>query len=120
MSDKKSFRINVSLPEGLFVKVEAYADMMGLSLSEACRHLVIKGVEQVQALVNARDSVDALNRMTATFDRGLQREEEMLKTSSERSSAPRAGRPRKSVGELVTPPQNAKNGTTQKVEDIFK
>lgn len=118
--EKKSCRINVSLPEGLFDKVDAYADLMGLSLSEACRHLVIKGVEQVQALTNARDSVDALNRMTMAFDRGLQQEEEMRKEASSKATRPVKGRPRKPVRDLVTPAQSDKNVSRRKVEDIFK
>lgn len=117
--EKKSFRVSVSLPEGLFDKVEAYADLMGLSLSEACRHLVIKGVEQVQALSNARDSVDALNRLTAAFDRGMQQDQQ-TKKASKKAPSPGRGRPRKAVGGLVTPPQRLKNETKQNVEDIFK
>lgn len=113
-------RVSVSLPEGLFDRVQAYADLMGLSLSEACRHLVIKGVEQVQALSNARDSVDALNRLTAAFDRGIQEEETLRKKASSEKVKKISGRPRKPAQGLVTPAQSVKNGTRSEIKDIFK
>lgn len=74
--DKKSYnRLQVSLSESLHDKIEAYADMMGVSTPEAARHLMLRGLEQVQLLMNSKSSVDAINRMTATFDRGLELEE---------------------------------------------
>lgn len=113
--EKSYNRINVSMSDSLHDKIEAYADMMGVSLSEAARHLMLRGLEQVQALVNARDSVDALNRMTSAFDKGLEQEEKVFKSGGK----PKLGRPRKSVEGLVTPPQSLKNETKSPVKDMF-
>ena len=112
-------RVNVSFSPGLYDKIEAYAELMGLSMSEACRHLVIKGVEQVQALSNAKDSVDALNRMTKSLDRQMKLEEEFLKVQGKQLKAP-VKKSRKARGGLVTPPQSDKNGTDSTVKDIFE
>ena len=95
-------RVNVSFSPGLYDKIEAYAELMGLSMSEACRHLVIKGVEQVQALSNAKDSVDALNRMTKSLDRQMKIEEEFLKAQGKQLKAP-VRKARSLVGVSNTP-----------------
>ena len=107
--DKKSYnRLQVSLSDSLHEKIEAYADMMGVSIPEAARHLMLRGLEQVQLLMNSKSSVDAINRMTATFDRGLELEEK------ERA---------KRVRGRVTPEPSFKSETTKSksspVEDIF-
>lgn len=114
-----SYRLQVSLSGSLSEKVSTYADVMGVGVPEAARHLMLRGLEQVQLLLQSRDSVDALNRMTAVFDRGLDIEEngKQLKKNPKSSSVVQAG---KSVRSLVTPAQSLKNETkSENIEDMF-
>lgn len=110
-------RVNVSLSDSLYQKIEEYAVMMGISLSEAARHLMLRGLEQVQVLSNAQNTVTALNQLTQTFDRALELEE-----ASGKSRSGKPSRKRGNAGEgLVTPPQRLKNETkSQTVKDIFE
>jgi hypothetical protein len=114
-----SSRLQVVVSESLYDKIEAYSEMMGIGMTEAARHLMIRGLEQVQLLMSSKNSVDALNRMTQAFDRGLAMEEEResaLKRPSKRSP----GKAKKPVGGLVTPPQEDKNvRKSEKVKDMF-
>lgn len=118
MSNKKpTYRINLAMPEGLYRRIETYADTMGLNLPEAARTLLIRGMESVQVMVSARDSADALNRMTKAFTMELDRESEQRDASLKK---PVVKRSKKARGGIVTPPQSDKNGTNPRVKDIFE
>lgn len=97
----KSRRLQVSVPGQLEEKIALYAESLGVSVTEAARHLLLRGLEQVQVIMTARDSAAALREMTQVFDR------QMSDFESETDHPPL-------VEGLVTPPQAAKNGHTKK------
>jgi hypothetical protein len=90
---------------------------MGIGVAEAARHLMLRGLEQVQMIMSSKNSVDALNRMTEVMDRGLDIEAGVRRQIAQKQ---KVRKERKPVGGLVTPPQSVKNGTNPNVEDIFK
>jgi hypothetical protein len=103
-------RLQISVSEQLRQKVDTYADMMGISSSEAGRHLLLRGLEQVQIIVNAQESSNTLKSMVECMDRGLAIEEKEPKKKG-----------RKQVEGLVTPPQRSKNETNLGViHDVFE
>ncbi len=120
---KDSYRLQVALSFSLYEKIEAYADTMGVGMTEASRHLMLRGLEQVQLLMQSRNSVDALNRMTAVFDKGMEREDRIAEAKAKKKSSKSSSvvRSPKKVRVLVTPAQRLKNETNQEnIEDIFK
>jgi hypothetical protein len=103
-------RLQISVSEQLRQKVDDYAEMMGISASEAGRHLLLRGLEQVQNIVNAQQSNDVLKGMVECLDRGMALEEKQSKKKG-----------RKQVEGLVTPPQRSKNETNPVViHDVFE
>jgi hypothetical protein len=117
MEKKPSSRLQVAVSSSLYEKIEVYADVMGIGVPEAARHLMLRGLEQVQMIMSSKNSVDALNRMTEVMDRGLDIEAGLKRQIAAKQKERKAKKP---VGGLVTPPQSVKNGTNPNVEDIFK
>jgi hypothetical protein len=117
MEKKQSCRLQVAVSPNLYEKIAVYSDVMGIGVAEAARHLMLRGLEQVQMIMSSKNSVDALNRMTEVMDRGLDIEAGLKRQVAEKQKQRKAKKP---VGGLVTPPQGVKNGTNHNVEDIFK
>jgi DNA-binding LacI/PurR family transcriptional regulator len=108
-SSRQYNRLQISVSEQLRDKINSYAEMMGISCSEAGRHLMLRGLEQVQMIVNAQESSNTLKSMVECFDRGLAMEEKVPKKKGQ-----------KQVEGLVTPPQRIKNDTKLgMVRDVF-
>jgi hypothetical protein len=121
MKIKPSSRLQVAVSSSLYEKIEVYADVMGIGVPEAARHLMLRGLEQVQLIMSSKNSVDALNRMTEVMDRGLDIEAGLKRQVAEKQKERKAKKP---VGGLVTPPQSLKNetkpeGKVRNVKDMF-
>lgn len=119
----ESLRLQVTLSGSLYEKIDSYAETMGVSVPEAARHLMLRGLEQVQLLVTSKNSADALRRMTESFDRAMDIEEAGAnKPKSQKKSLKKpVSKPlEKPVRGLVTPAQSAKNGTdSENIKDMF-
>jgi hypothetical protein len=121
MEKKPSSRLQVAVSSSLYEKIEVYADVMGIGVPEAARHLMLRGLEQVQMIMSSKNSVDALNRMTEVMDRGLDIEAGVRRDIGRKM---KERKEKKAVGGLVTPPQNPKNETkpeskNRNVKDMF-
>jgi hypothetical protein len=118
---KSSSRLQVAVSSSLYEKIEVYADVMGIGVPEAARHLMLRGLEQVQMIMSSKNSVDALNRMTEVMDRGLDIEAGVRRDIGRKMKERKEKKP---VGVLVTPPQSLKNetkpeGKSKNVKDMF-
>jgi hypothetical protein len=111
-----SSRLQIVVSESLLEKIQVYSEVMGIGTTEAARHLMLRGLEQVQLLMSSKSSVDALNRMTAVMDRGLDIEAGVRRQIGQKQ---KARKEKKAVGGLVTPPQEDKNVRSSKVKDMF-
>lgn len=97
-----SRRVQFQLSDVMHGKVSAYAETMGMSVPEACKHILTRGLEQIQAVMTARDSVVAIEQLVGAFSRQIEIEETLL---GNRQSDGRG---------LVTPAQSLKNETKVK------
>lgn len=115
---EKQVRINLTVTPGMHDQISAYADNLGIRVTEAARYLMIRGLEQIRVLQTSADSAQALKAMTEVFEKELE-----AQAAAEEKQKKQKSRGSKKDRVPVTPDLRPENRTSSKnsstVKDIF-